>query len=195
MEQRFHAVMEVRAGSSKTEVAGRYGVSRQTVHEWTVRYERDGLRGLEDRSRRPATCPHRIDAAVEALVCTLRQDHPRWGPRRLRHELGKRGVDPLPGRATVYRILVRNNLILPVSRRRRRDDYLSWERPEPMELWQMDIVGGVMLTDGTEAKVVTGVDDHSRFCVIATVMRRATGRAVCAAFVAAMQRYGLPARC
>jgi hypothetical protein len=31
-----------------------------------------------------------------------------------------------------------------------------------MELWQMDIVGGIFLIDGSEAKVVTGVDDHSR---------------------------------
>jgi len=46
-----------------------------------------------------------------------------------------------------------------------------------MELWQLDIVGGIQLTDGGEAKAVTGVDDHSRFCVIATVVRTATGRA------------------
>lgn len=36
------------------------------------------------------------------------------------------------------------------------------------------------------------IDDHSRFCVIATVVRRATGRAVCRAFVAAMRVYGIP---
>jgi hypothetical protein len=30
-----------------------------------------------------------------------------------------------------------------------------------MELWQLDIVGGVKLASGGEAKVVTGVDDHS----------------------------------
>ena len=45
-----------------------------------------------------------------------------------------------------------------------------------------------MMADGTEAKVITGVDDHSRFNVIAKVVRRATGRAVCQAFVTAMQR-------
>ncbi|MGK5741452.1 hypothetical protein [Micromonospora sp. URMC 103] len=50
-----------------------------------------------------------------------------------------------------------------------------------MELWQMDIVGGVMLANGREARVVTGVDDHSRFCVIAAVVPRAPGRAVCLA--------------
>jgi transposase len=135
VEQRFHAVMEVLAGWPKTEVADRYGVSRQTVHSWTARYERDGLRGLEDRSHRLASCPRRVDAGVEAVVCTIRADHPGWGPRRLRHELGKRGVWPVPGRATIYRVLVRNNLISPVRRRRRREDYISWERPEPMELW------------------------------------------------------------
>jgi hypothetical protein len=31
-----------------------------------------------------------------------------------------------------------------------------------MELWQLDVVGGIKLADGGEAKVATGVDDHSR---------------------------------
>jgi len=41
----------------------------------------------------------------------------------------------------------------------------------------MDIVGGVVLTGGREAKIVTGVDDHSRFCVSALVVARATAHA------------------
>ncbi|MEU4331202.1 DDE-type integrase/transposase/recombinase [Nonomuraea dietziae] len=61
-----------------------------------------------------------------------------------------------------------------------------------MQLWQMDIVGGIMLADGTECKVVTGIDDHSRYCVTATVVARPTGRAVCLAFATAMRRYGIP---
>lgn len=43
-----------------------------------------------------------------------------------------------------------------------------------------------------EAKMLTGVDDHSRFCVIAAVMERATGRAVCLALAAALTRFGSP---
>jgi hypothetical protein len=35
---------------------------------------------------------------------------------------------------------------------------------------------------GTELKVVTGIDDHSRFCVLATLVPRATARRVWAAF-------------
>ena len=58
---------------------------------------------------------------------------------------------------TVYRILVRHGLMTPKARKRRRDEYLRWERPEPMQLWQMDIVGGVFLTTGLELKVVTAM--------------------------------------
>ena len=29
----------------------------------------------------------------------------------------------------------------------------------------MDVVGGFVLADGRRAKALTGVDDHSRFCV------------------------------
>ncbi len=42
-------------------------------------------------------------------------------------------------------------------------------RVGPMELWQMDVVGGFLLADGTTPKALTGVDDHSRFCVSAAL--------------------------
>jgi hypothetical protein len=61
-----------------------------------------------------------------------------------------------------------------------------------MELWQMDVVGGIMLTDGTELKALTGIDDYSRFVVIAALMERATARAVCSAFVDGLRRWGVP---
>ena len=39
VEQRYRAVLEVRAGVHVTEVAARFGVSRQSVHAWVRRYE------------------------------------------------------------------------------------------------------------------------------------------------------------
>jgi len=61
-----------------------------------------------------------------------------------------------------------------------------------MQLWQMDVMGGVMLHEGTEAKLVTGVDDHSRFCVAAGLVTRATSKAVCEVLAASLARYGIP---
>jgi hypothetical protein len=42
-----------------------------------------------------------------------------------------------------------------------RSDVKRWERSRAMDLWQMDIVGGVRLVDGSEGKIVSGIDDHS----------------------------------
>ena len=56
----------------------------------------------------------------------------------------------------------------------------------------MDVTASLFLADGRECKVITGIDDHSRFCVIATVVQRATARAVCLAFTAATAEYSIP---
>jgi transposase InsO family protein len=194
VEQRYRAVLAVERGEPKIVVAAQFGVSRQTLHTWLTRYQASGLAGLMDRSRRPDTCPHQADAEVETRVCELRREHPWWGPRRIAHELARTGAEGStpPGKSTVHRILRRHGLIELGRRRRKRRDYRRWQRETPMALWQIDIVGGLMLADGTECKVVTGVDDHSRFCVIAAVVVRAIGRAVCLAFAEALRRYGVP---
>ena len=61
-----------------------------------------------------------------------------------------------------------------------------------MELWQMDVVGGLLLEDGTECKILTGIDDHSRFMVCAGVMTRAISRQVCGHLAASLENYGAP---
>src|SRR6266705_4817600 len=192
VEQRYQAVLEVLDGTPVTEVAQRFGVARQTVHRWVARYRESGLAGLADRSHAPKAHPWRISAEVEAVICDLRSSHRRWGPRRLVFEVAKRG-HPGVSRSTVYRVLVRHQLLEPVPRRRRRDQYRRWERSAAMELWQMDVTASLFLADGRECKVITGIDDYSRFCVIATVVARAIGRAVCLAFTTAMAEYGIPA--
>ena len=89
-EQKYQAVLAVLVdGVSVSEVAQRWGVSRQSVHAWLRRYEDEGLAGLEPRSSRPASCPHQADGVVEARILELRRVHPGWGPRRILYELGK----------------------------------------------------------------------------------------------------------
>jgi transposase len=144
-EQRYRAVLEVGTGVPVTEVAERYGVSRQSVHAWLLRYRQEGIAGLEDRSHQVHHHPWRIPAEVEEAICELRRGHPRWGPRRLVFEMGRRGRQVT--RSTVYRTLVRNGLVEPKSRRRRRKDYRRWERGTPMELWQLDVTASAFLAE------------------------------------------------
>jgi len=56
----------------------------------------------------------------------------------------------------------------------------------------MDVVGGLLLADGTTCKILTGLDDHSRFVICAGVMPKATSRAVCAHLAAALRAHGVP---
>jgi transposase InsO family protein len=192
-EQRYQAVLSVISdGLSISQVASKVGVSRQTLHAWLARYEAEGLDGLMDRSHRPASCPHQMPADVEAALLELRRSRPYWGPRRLVFELAKRRVVPVPSESAAYRALLRAGMIDPSVRDRRSRKWKRWERGAPMELWQMDVVGGFPLADGTSAKALTGIDDHSRMCVCARLMNRERTRAVCDGLRAALGTYGVP---
>ncbi len=192
-EQRYAAVLAVIAdGLSVSQVAEKVGVSRQTVHSWLARYEAQGLEGLVDRSHRPVSCPHQMPAEVEAALLELRRSRPYWGPQRLVFELTKRGVVPVVSESAAYRALVRAALIDPSLRDRRSRKWKRWERGAAMELWQMDIVGGFPLADGSSAKALTGIDDHSRMCVAARLMARERTRAVCEGLRAALGAFGVP---
>ena len=88
--------------------------------------------------------------------------------------------------------LIRHGLIVPGRRKRRREDYRRWERGRAMQLWQMDVMGRVHLAGGQEVKIVTGIDDHSRFIVCAKAVLRATARPVCLALMETLHRHGVP---
>ena len=174
--------MEVLDGASVTEVARRFKVSRQSVHAWLRRYA--AVEGLADRSSRPHGCPHQMSPVVEARIVEVRRAHPGWGADRIgyqltRDDLFKDGMVLVPGRTSIYRALVRSGLV-------------ASGRARPMELWQMDVVGGFHLVDGTELKAVSGIDDSSRFGVSAMLVPRATAKPVCEPLLAALRRWGVP---
>lgn len=192
-EQRYKAVMAVLSdGRTVTEVARDWEVSRQTLHAWLARYEREGMEGMGNRSHRPLRSPHQMPALVEVQLLEMRRYKPFWGPRRLVIELAKKGVKPVPSASAIYRSLLRAGVIQPMPRRWRKEDWKRWERGAPMELWQFDVLGGFHLGDGTSAKALTGVDDHSRFCVSARLMHRERTSKVCEGFSLALRQYGVP---
>ncbi len=97
-EQRYRAVCEVLDGASVTEVARRFGVSRQSVHVWLNRYAAEGgLGGLGDLSSRPHSCPHQMSPATEARLVEIRRSHPVWGADRIRYQLQRDKMVPVPG--------------------------------------------------------------------------------------------------
>ncbi len=201
VEQRLDAVRAVLAGAEVTEVAAAVGVSPVDGACWLARYLAEGVAGLADRSHRPRSCPHQAPTAVEVAVAEMRRKHPRWGAKRIRMELLRRPA----GRgwwcrrsATINRILIRQGLVRAAAAEAAagvvscgsngRGRCSCGASTSSAGCWLVDPATGVV----REAKVVTGVDDHSRFCVMAAVVERATGRAVCLAFAQALARFGVP---
>jgi len=127
VEQRYRAVLEVLDGSPVSEVAVRYGVSRQSVYTWKARHAAAGIDGLREATRRPRTSPSRLAAGTEALVCELRRAHPRWGARRIAFEVAQQGAAGAPSWATVHRVLVRNAMVTPQAQAHKRK-YRRWQR-------------------------------------------------------------------
>ena len=79
-EQRYRAVWEVLDGASVTDVARRFGVSRQSVHTWLRRYAADAClgpqKGLDLRRCEPAVRPRaRPRCAKQGLPARLASDH------------------------------------------------------------------------------------------------------------------------
>ena len=99
MEQRYQAVLAViRDGVPIVEVVRRFGVSRQSVHPWLLRYEVSGMPGLMHQSHRPDGCDHQMSPATDVKIIELRRRNLFWGPKRLQLELARLGVEPVPSR-------------------------------------------------------------------------------------------------
>ena len=84
-EQRYQQVLAVISdGLSISQVAEKVGVSRQTLHLWSARYEAEGLEGLSDRSHRPISRRAGVMADGRGGRLPASRWHERKGPDRHR---------------------------------------------------------------------------------------------------------------
>jgi hypothetical protein len=60
-------------------------------------------------------------------------------PDRAPSGQGRDRPRPVPA---IYQRLKRHGLIELRRRRKRQEDYLRWERERPLQLWQIDAMGG-----------------------------------------------------
>ena len=114
MEERLQFVRDALSDRfTMSELCARYGVSRRIGYKWLARYEAEGRLGLQDRSRAPHQCPHRIPKSVEALLLKERQAHPFWGARKLLKVLSTRfpKIERWPAASTAADLLARHGLV------------------------------------------------------------------------------------
>jgi putative transposase len=167
MKERARFVAECERGHySMTELCRRFGISRKTGYKVLARWEAEGLEGLEDRSRAPHCCPHRIEPLVARAIVEARRKHPSWGPRKLLAWLEDRRPElALPAASTAGDLLGRRGLVRKRRRRRR------WQHPgapelattAPNDVWTADFKGHFRTKDGVYCYPLTIADQHTRY--------------------------------
>jgi len=142
-------------GVPLTMLSAEFGVAREVLGRWWIRYQAEDLAGLQPRSRRPRRSPSRIAAQVVRRIVRLRSH--RLSAVRIAHELGV-------GHSTVQRILEQhgiNQLPRPVRPKPRR-----YEKQRPGELVHIDLKYLPALRNARHDFEFAAVDDFSREAVV-----------------------------
>ncbi|MHC4714724.1 MAG: IS481 family transposase [Planctomycetota bacterium] len=150
------------ARASFSALCSEFGISRKTGYKWYGRYLEEGLKGLEERSRRPRRIHRRIDERVVEALLAERKAHPAWGARKLRRVIKRKGL-VVPSERTVNRILSRAGLV--DKRVARVQGVTRFERPAPNDLWQVDHKRAIHGRWSRRCVPFVVLDDHSRYLV------------------------------
>lgn len=150
---------------SISELDERFEISRRTAHNWINRYKEHGQEGYQELSRRPLTCPWRIDQAIVDELVSLSKAHPGWGPRKLLDLMQRR--DPnrkLPSISTAAQIIAREGLVKPRRRYRRAHPGCPKSIPQGLnDIWAADYKDQFRLKNGEYCFPLIMSDLSSRF--------------------------------
>jgi putative transposase len=196
MHQRTQFIADhLRGTHSVSELCAEYGISRKTGYKWIDRYIHRGPSGLEDRSRRPRTCPNATPEFVSDALVQLRHRHPTWGPKKLLRILTKRHPDwPLPGRTATGDLLKRRGLVLRKTSRRQVGHP---GKPSPLivapnHVWCADFKGQFRMGNGRYCYPLTVTDGFSRFLLGCHGLQSTAVAGAKPVFQRLFEEYGLP---
>jgi transposase InsO family protein len=171
VEQRRKFYQRHQAGESYQDIAGPLGLSKECVRYW-CRRQRDGGTCQTQYQRSKAGLLSQFDSKVRYAVLRLKLEHPRWGPRSIRHRLTKRpsltGLR-LPKEAQIGRYLHQWSCFQrPVA-----GPGLAGERPnQPTAVhqrWQLDFKMGIALANGQQVNLHTVRDPVGEACLGAVI--------------------------
>lgn len=201
-KQRKEFVLEaLQPGCNMAALCRKHEVSRKTGYKWIERFEKRGLAGLENASRRPHRFAQSVSGEIVFEVLALRERYPRWGPKKLqvllRRALGGETDVEIPSVRTVARILERAG---QTSGRRGRTSGASTAptvAPDsvagaPNDIWTVDFKGWWRTGDGQRCEPLTVRDAHSRYVLALELLASMRIEHVRPAFERLFERYGLP---
>lgn len=182
-------------GLSQAEAARTYNWSEATVSRLMARYRAEGEAAFTPRSRRPRTSPTATPPETIKLVLQLRENlitagHDA-GPETIGWHLRNHHGQTV-SRATIYRILLRNQLVTPQPAKRPKSSFVRFEAAMPNQCWQSDFTH-YQLTTGAGVEIITWLDDRSRMALHVSAHHRITTQIVVDTFTKTGNQHGYPA--
>ena len=191
-QKREFVVFAAAEGANIRELCRRFGVSPTTGYKGLNRHRREGLTGLQERSRRARSCPFRTAGAAEAKALEIRElSNNAWGGRKIKRTLEDRGETGIPAASAITTILRRRGRLTEAALAEHPGPWTRFEPASPNELWQMDFKGP-FATQAGRCHPLTALDDCSRYNLVLAACGDEQARAVRGELEKAFRRYGLP---
>jgi transposase InsO family protein len=178
-------------------VCRRFGLSRKSGYKWLERYRAEGLEGLGDRSRAPQAHPQAVSAALTERCVGVRQDHPTWGPVKVRAWLERHHPqERWPAASTIGTLFDREGLTVKRKLRRRAPpSSLPFGRcAAANDTWCIDFKGWFLTGDASRCEPLTLSDAYSRYLLRCQVLKQGDCEHAWPVLDAALREYGLPRR-
>ncbi len=190
--------LALQAQQSVSQLCRRFGMSRKSGYKWLARFEREGPRGLRDRTCRPRRSPRRTAPEWLSRIRRLRRRYRSWGSRklaaRLRREYPGQAV---PGVRTIGKWLRRLKLSRRARRRPPRGPQLKRRgltvAQRSNQVWTVDFKGWFRTGDGQRVEPLTARDAFSRYGLASRLLREQSWVRCKQVFLRLFRENGYPA--
>lgn len=195
MDERTKFLGRLLDGEKMTHVCQEFGISRKTGYKIWNRYQNEGSRATEDRSRKPHRFSNQLPAQIERSLVRLKKEKPRWGAAKIRELLIRRypHLHP-PAVSTVHAALDRNGLVNCRKRRRKfkAEGTKLGQSVEPNDIWCTDFKGEFMLGNRKYCYPLTITDHMSRQLLTVEALESVKEETAFGVFERTFEEYGLP---
>ena len=171
-----------------------YGISAKTGYKWRERFLAEGLKGMEEDSRRPRSSPTALGDEVVCDIIRIKNRHLAWGPRKVRAIYGRMHAHT-PSESSFKRVLERAGYTQKRATRRRQEAgrlYSGKRAQAPNEVWTVDFKGWWYGAEGRRCEPLTVRDEFSRYLLDLRALPDARTQSVRKSFERLFERHGLP---
>jgi len=193
MEERIEFALKAMQTLNFRALCQEYEISAKTGYKWKERFLREGIKGMEEQSRRPQSHADQLPEETVCEIVRLKLAHRSWGPRKIR-ELYRRRHREVASESTFKRVLERAGLTQKRRRRWAREAGRVWagrEGASPNQMWTVDFKGW-WRSWGKRCEPLTVRDEYSRYVLELRAMEDARTDTVRRRFERLFERHGLP---